>query len=307
MVRLSAFAVLGGLLMIMGTLRGEDPVFSGPQVGEPMPAFKVRGVLDDDAGRELDFISLANGKPIVLVFVHDANRLSISMTRVLTGYTVSRKKDGLHTGVVWLSEDATAAENSVKRVKHALTPDAPTGVFADGSEGPGSYGLNRKVTLTILIGKEGRVTANFALIQPSLQADLPKILAEITRLVGGRVPSLKDLPGMPVMMQSTNEKAAMLDGKLRELIRPVIRKSATDEDVDLAAKKVEDFAEKNDEARAEIGRIALTIVNSDKLANYGTEHAQGYLKKWAKAYGPYFEKSRTDKAEKKSQEFSDSK
>lgn len=274
----------------------DDPVFSGPQVGEALPAFHVRGVVDGDAGKDLDFISSAAGKPIVLVFVHDVNRLSISMTRVLTGYTVTRKKDGLHTGVIWLDEDATAAENAVKRVKHALTADAPIGVSLNGSEGPGSYGLNRKVMLTILVGKEGKVTANFALIQPSLQADLPKILAEITKLVGGRVPALEDLAGMPEMMRNPDARTAELDGKLRELIRPVIQKTASQEDVDKAAKNVEEFAQANAAARAEIGRIANTIVNSDKLSNYGTEHAQDYLKKWAKMYGPDFEKAKAEKA-----------
>ena len=34
------------------------------------------------------------------------------MTRVLTTYTAARAKDGLHTGVVWLADDATEAENA---------------------------------------------------------------------------------------------------------------------------------------------------------------------------------------------------
>ena len=53
---------------------------------------------------------------------------------------------------------------------------------------PGAYGLNRNVTLTILVGKDNRVTANFALVQPSLQADVPKVLGEVVKLIGGKVP-----------------------------------------------------------------------------------------------------------------------
>src|SRR5688572_29609439 len=83
----------------------KEELFSGPQVGEKLPSFKVRGVLGDE-GKELDFMKQADGKPIVLVFVHDVNRPSIGMARVLTAYTVSRAKDGLNTGVVWLSDDA---------------------------------------------------------------------------------------------------------------------------------------------------------------------------------------------------------
>src|SRR5436190_22034662 len=170
----------------------KDKVFSGPQVGEKLPGFKVKGVFGDAAGKDLDFVKLADGKPIVLVFVHDLNRMSLSMTRVLTAYTASRAKDGLHTGVVWLADDVTEAENTLKRSGHALAKDAPLGISPDGKEGPGSYGLNRSMTLTIVVAKEGKVTANFALVQPSLQADLPKILDEVVKVAGGKAPKVDD-------------------------------------------------------------------------------------------------------------------
>ena len=69
----------------------------------------------------------------------------------------------------------------------------PIGISVDGAEGPGAYGLNRNVTLTVLAGKGGTVTANYALVQPSVQADAPKILAEVAELVGGEVPPLEEL------------------------------------------------------------------------------------------------------------------
>ena len=118
----------------------------------------------------------ADSKPIVLVFVHDVNRQTISMTRILTNYTLSRSKEGLHTAVVLLAEDTTGALNTLKRIQHALTANVPTGVSPDGLEGPGNYGLNRSVQMTILVANKNRVTANFALIQPSLQVDLPNVV-----------------------------------------------------------------------------------------------------------------------------------
>src|SRR5262249_24866236 len=73
--------------------KGEpERLFSGPQVGEKLPPFRVRGVFDADAGKDLDFVTQAAGKPVVLVFVHDVNRQSVGMTRALTGYTVGRAK-----------------------------------------------------------------------------------------------------------------------------------------------------------------------------------------------------------------------
>lgn len=255
----------------------DDPVFSGPQVGEKLPPFKARGVFDAEAGKEIDFVGRAGERPLVLVFVHEANRPSIALTRILTTYTAGRAKDGLHTGIVWLADDATEAEAALKRMRHALAKDAPIGISPDGKEGPGGYGLNRNVTLTVLVSKGGRVSANFALVQPSLQADLPKILKEVVKVAGGEVPKLPELIG---------EKARpATDPRLPELMRAVIQKTATKEQVDRAAAAVENYVRGNEAARKEVGRIARTIVEGGKLENYGTAPAREYLKKWAKAYG----------------------
>jgi hypothetical protein len=230
-------------------------------------------------------VKQADGKPIVLIFVHEANRPSVGLTRALTSYTVDRAKDGLATGVVWLASDLSEAESTLKRIRHALTPNTPTGISLDGKEGPGSYGLNRNVTLTILVAKENKVTANFALVQPSLQADLPKILKEVVQVAGGTVPKLEDLAAVREMMMKRPAPAAAQDPNLRGLIQPVIQKTASPAEVDKAAAAVEEYANKNEAARKEIGRIATTIVESGKLANYGTPRAQEILRKWAKEYG----------------------
>jgi hypothetical protein len=277
-----------------GVIHADDQIYSGPQVGEKLPAFKVRGVLDQEAGKELDFVGQADGKPIVLIFVHDVNRQSIGMTRILSQYTFSRAKDGLHTGIVWLNDDATEAENNLKRVRHALAPKAPTGISLDGREGPGSYGLNRNVMLTILVGKEGKVTGNFALVQPSLQADLPKILDAVVAVAGGEAPKLEDLEGMRAMLRDQPGGAQAVN--LRPLLAPVIRLDATPEEVDKKAKALEEFVEKNAAARKEVGRIANTIIDAGKLESYGTARAQEYLKKWAKAYGGKTEKAEANQA-----------
>lgn len=281
--------------------RADEPLFSGPQVGEKLPAFKVKGVFDGDAGQELDFVSKANGKPIVLIFVHDMNRPSIGMTRVLAMYTHSRAKDGLSTGVIWLDDDATTAENTLKRIKHALAPGAPIGISLDGREGPGSYGLNRNVTLTILVGNEGKVTANFALVQPSLQADLPKILEKIVEVAGGKVPKIEDIPGAMGDKPAQRPAAGAQDPNLRGLLVPIIQKSATLEEVDKAAKALEEYLAQNEATKKEVGRIANTIIDAGKLENYGTPRAQEYLKRWAKELGKPLPAEPSDKQEDRPQ------
>lgn len=282
---LTWFAVaLFALVIGSAPLHAQETVFSGPQAGEKLPDFQVRGVFDEDAGKLIDFVAEAKGQPILLIFVHEMTRPAISFTRALSAYTLSRAKDGLVTGIVWLDADATAAENAVKRVQHALTPGARVGVSMDGQEGPGSYGLNRKVALTIIIAKQNKVTANFALVQPSLQADLPKVLEKIVEVVGGKVPKLSEIPGVAAdgAMRARPEE----DSRLRELLRRLIRRDATDEDAAQAARDIEQHLAAHPPAKAELGRIASTIVASGKIANYGTKPAQESLRKWAEKFGP---------------------
>lgn len=279
-----SFAVLLVVLSGASWSTGQDPVFSGPQAGEKLGSFKVQGVFDDAAGKEIDFVAAAAGKPIVLIFVHEVNRPTMGLTRILSTYTASRAKEGIATGVVWLTDDPTEAENTLKRMRHALAKDAPIGISVDGREGPGSYGLNRNVQLTVLVGKEGKVTANFALVQPSVQTDLPKILEAICSTAGGTPPKLEELQGMAGMMQRGD--AATQEVDMWALLVPVIRKDATEEEVIAAAKRLEEAAAKNEAVKREIARITSTIIDAGKLENYGTPKAQEYLKKWKEEYAP---------------------
>ncbi len=264
-------------------LLAQEPVFSGPQIKEPLVPFQVRSLAEPDVGKQVDYVTNAKGKPLLLVFVHDVNRQSISMVRILTAYSAKRLGDGLQTGVVMLHEDANEAEKNFQRMKHALNAETPTGVSLEGREGPGSYGLNRLVTLTILIGKDDKVTANYALVQPSLQVDLPKIVKSITEVIGGTAPTMEELIGKESMRaMQVDKKGAAAVPDVSGLVRPLIQKKATDDEVTQIAEKIEQAMKADEAVRREIYRIATTISGSGKLTDYGTAKAQEYLTKWAK-------------------------
>jgi len=169
-----------------------EEVLSGPQPGEALPALKVLGVYDADAGQELDFVSQAHDGPILLIFVHQVTRPSVGLTRVLAKYAASRKEDGLTAGIVWLTDDRGEAEAYLLRARQSLGFEVPVGISLDGAEGPGTYGLNRDVALTILAANEGRVTASYALVQPDLTDAMP-VIKQVVALLGGEMPRLEDL------------------------------------------------------------------------------------------------------------------
>ena len=261
---------------------GDDEPFSGPQVGERLVSFTARGAVGDAAGKEFDLVKSADGKPTFIIFVHEVTRPSLGLTRLVMSYAATRAKDGLVSGVVFLSADPTETENWMKRASNALPKDVAMGISTDGQEGPGAYGLNRNVALTVLVANENKVTANFALVQPSIQADAPKIAKEIVDVLGGgEVPTLEE---MGARGYDDTGAARMNDPKLDALLRSLIQKTATAEEVQVAVADIEAYAADKPAAQQRLGDTARRIIEAGKLENYGTPPAQSQLKVWAEKY-----------------------
>ena len=273
------------LCISSGISQGEDPpVFSGPQPGEKLADFQVRGLFGELAGKEVNLLKEAGARPTLFIFVHQLTRPGNSLTQALMRYVEQHPKE-LYGSLVFLGDDLTALEARLKRAQHALPKKAPVTISLDGKEGPGSYGLNRKVTLTIVFARDHKVVSNVALISPSLQADTMRILTPVAKVIGGKVPTLADLsPRRPVARKPGSRPAAGSSKSkidLRPLLGPVIRKEASVEEVKRAAQAAEKYFVKHPEFGQQAGRAARRIIAADKLGNYGTEAAQRYLKKWA--------------------------
>ncbi|TWU54662.1 hypothetical protein Poly51_33810 [Rubripirellula tenax] len=264
----------------------EEPIFSGPQVGEEIVPFEARLVFGDSAGKDVDVLENIKDGPALLVFVHQVTRPSIALTRLLMNYANTKTDEGLRSRLIFLTTDPTETEAWFRRARHALPVGVAPMVSMDGVEGPGSYGLDRKMTLTILVANQGKVVANFPLIQPSIQADAPKVGRAIEKALGRDLsPTLAEMGFAARPMESRNPtQSSEQEGIYRQMMSPVIRKTATAEDVDAAAEKVEKFAAKNQWFKDHVYKAANLIVGSGKLSNYGTAPAQVYLKKWAKEF-----------------------
>lgn len=266
------------------TLAQDDPVFSGPQVGEKLLPFQVKAVIGESAGSEFDPVAHAAGKPLVLVFVHQRTRPAFGLTNLVLEMTADRGESGLQAAAIYLSSDPTESENWMKRVARNFPRGATLGISPDGQEGPGAYGLNRNVSVTVLVGNENEVTANFALVQPSIQADAPKIFKAIVEASGGGpVPDIAKYSGR--RMRAADQPARTEDAKLLGLLRKVLNKEASAEDVEKAAQEVENYVSANAAARKDVGARAARVVASDRLTSYGTPKAQEYLRIWARQYG----------------------
>ena len=262
-------------------LSEEDKVFSGPQAGERLAPFTMKSVVGEQAQQETDLVSQADDGPVVIVFFHERTRPAFALTNTVMRMAASRKKDGLVSGVCFLTDAATETENWMKRVARLFTKGVAHGVSLAGPEGPGSYGLNRNVTLTVLVGKDHKVTANFALVQPSVQADGPKIFKAIVDVTGGgKVPALSEFA------QNRNaDQMARLIPKLRELMGPLRNKEATPEQVAKAVAAMEKYLTEHENAKRQIGRTAAQLLRSGRLESIGTEPARAKIREWARKYG----------------------
>ena len=97
-------------------------------------------------------------------------------------------------GVVFLSEDKTETIQWASNVQRLFSDGVIYAVSPDGIAGPGAFGLNRNVTMTVLVCDKGKVVSNFALLQPQLQADGPAMIDAIVKVSGGgEVPSLESI------------------------------------------------------------------------------------------------------------------
>ena len=180
------------ILMVAASLVAADKekVFSGPQKGEKATPFEVRSLTAKGPGEKRDPIKAAAGRPVVLVFLHGLERSMVPLMRVVDQYGADQKAK-LNTEFIFLTDDPIRGDQSLPRVINSLKTRARTGYSVDGIEGPGNYGLNKECLMTIVLAKEGRVTANFALVQPGI-ADAPGIIAAMARLAGDNNPPAPD-------------------------------------------------------------------------------------------------------------------
>ena len=276
--------VLIAMILSASAVGADEEVFSGPQVGERLVPFVARAAIGETAGEEFDLVSKADGKPVLLIFVNEITRPSVALTRLIMDYGAKRAEDELVSGVVFLSADPTETANWMKRAAHALPKQVDLGISIDGQEGPGAYGLNRNVALTVLVAKANRVVANFALIQPSVQADAPKIAKEIVAVLGGgKTPTLAELGARGYSNMAT---ARIDDPKLSRLVRVLIDKQASAEQVQKAIAAIDSYVADKPKFQQLISNNARRLIRTGMLDGTGTPPARAQLKIWAEKYQP---------------------
>lgn len=196
-----------------------DPVFSGPQAGEKVTPFTVVALSGDTVGKERTISTAAEGRATVLVFVHGVERSLVPLLMVVDQYGAEHQ-DRLKTEIVFLFADRLEGEQRGRAVAGSLKFQAPAGLSTDGAEGPGNYGLNKECLLTIVVAKDSKVTASFALVQPGI-ADAPKIIGALAKACGDEAPpTVEELQQRRMARNGGGREGAPMRPQTARTVRP---------------------------------------------------------------------------------------
>jgi hypothetical protein len=302
---------MGITIALLSLLGVQDEKFSGPQKGEKTPGFKV---FDVGTRKETDYVAEARGAPLLLVFIHELSRPGAQLMRALDDTGQIKQARGLRTFFISLTEDRDGAERHLPQVVKSIQLKCPIGISLDGREGPGAYGLNREVMITVVVARGDRVSANFAILSPN-ETDAPKIRAAVDEALKGAVEApngtpeelkaeivrlreqvlalQEELAALKLRQSATTVGPARRPGAMPEMEKPVedpnlvnhcrrlIQRAATQADLDAAVKDIETMIAGKDDLRKQYAGILKRVLD----LKYGNELGQAVMRAQLEKHG----------------------
>lgn len=160
-------------------------IFSGPQPGEKLPACTAVSIIGDNKGKELDIVDPENKGLQVLIFQDESGVAIRGLFGVADaiGKIDRNTKHEINAAVVFLADDEQKINQFARLFPRLVERGLDSIAFSkDGREGPGTYGLDRTVSQTVILSKDGKVSRNFVFPQGMLYAD-PHVLGGIAELI----------------------------------------------------------------------------------------------------------------------------
>jgi hypothetical protein len=247
---------------------------SGPAAGDKLPDFKAQAYSGGDAGKEFKLFDKVKGGPTLLIFMHGPSEIGITRPGLQFLRPVDKyvsELDKLTTQIVWVTADKEKTEGFLKRAENSLNLKMPISICLEGGkDGPATYGLNDKVQITVLVAKDNKVVANFALTDPNAK-DSTKVIAAVAKLLGKAPP--KDEPGRDE--KKKRPAAGAKSPELQKLMRSMINKDNDEDAVKRIASEMKKWAGTDEKKLTELREFARLVSG----LGYGTEAAQAALKK----------------------------
>lgn len=207
-----------------------EELLSGPLAGSPLHPVRVYAESGPRKGQEFDAVAALGTPARALLFIHDLSRNTAPLIRAFAALESELGQRGYAGCCVLLSDDRTAAETRLQAVNGSLKLARPIVLSLDGLEGPGTYALNRRCTLTLVTAKDGVVVRSVAFTDTGAH-DAPKVRAWIEEL----------LPPLPTPEERRAAIAAALPTEIEALRQLAIEQTLELERLraELAALKAE--------------------------------------------------------------------
>ncbi len=186
---------------------------SGPAAGSKLEAVRVSAPIGPYPEPEFDAAAALGEGSGAFLFLHEITRNVAPMIRAFDDLAIELRWVGFRGYPILLAGDRNSAEEQVVRVSRALRLAYPITVSTDGIEGPGSYALHRRATLTLVLAKDAKVVRSVAYTDTG-ENDVAK-LREMVYALCGPIPEDEDALAKFVAERLPKDGAALRDETVR--------------------------------------------------------------------------------------------
>ena len=186
-MKLKILAVAVAVLSLASWSVAAD-VKSGLKVGEdvgPFDVTKLAGAESDGVkvGQQLCYRCKNSARPQVMIFTRSSDEKVVAFVKKIDAALEKNSDKQLRAFVNYLGESKDSAADAAKKLASTTkATNVPFVVPNEFENGPEDYGLNSKAEVTILVAKDGKVTANHAFAKAS-ELDAEKILKDVEKTV----------------------------------------------------------------------------------------------------------------------------
>lgn len=158
----------------------EEPIYSGPQPGEKVLPLTVINLRGSKAGQEFDPVKLAGDKLHLMFFVSESRTFGrfLGQLRNQLQTIEANSKQPWAMSVIVSTDDVNEAEKSFAILDERYPKNLLVGVSKDGAAGPPAYGLDKNLTATVIVAKNGNVLHNLPYVGNAFYTQ-PHILGAI--------------------------------------------------------------------------------------------------------------------------------
>ena len=186
-MKLKILALAFALVGLVSFTVAED-IKSGLKVGEdigPFDVTKLAGAEKDGtaAGKQLCYRCKNGSRPQVMIFTRSSDEKVVALVKKLDASLAKNSEKQLRAFVNYMGENKEGAADAAKKLcATTKAENVPFVVPNEFENGPADYGISSKAEVTVLIAKEGKVTANYAFAKAK-DVDVDSVLSSVEKAV----------------------------------------------------------------------------------------------------------------------------